>query len=705
MKKQGLGTRDQGSGIFLPQTIDPARQHRHSVPHPCAFLLAQGWEAIILLMSRINRQWVPQVFYPTDKDPSGGTPISILRPGNDSAWSRLIGPALILLAAALATSPLIFRGPSCGHDFDFHLVSWFDAQQSWRQGLFYPHWAPSANFGAGEPRFVFYPPLTWMLGAALGLVLPWTLVPIALTFLLLAGTGLATRALAREALDDAPATLAGCVAIFSGYSLFTAYERTAFGELAGGVWIPLLLLFALRDHRPSAPLLRRALDGSTVPLALVLAGAWLSNAPVGVMACYLLAAIAVVTAMLGKSIDPVRKYSEVGAPSFRFFLAKGWDSVALLEGRINTAPLVRAAVATALGISLTAFYLIPAAWEQRWVDIAQATGDPGERIENSWLFGRHADPTLAFHDVVLWTVSLVAAVMLSVAFASLILLWRRGKLTDRRCWWLPLALIPCAVLFLQLPVSLPLWNLLPKLRFLQFPWRWLVALEAPLGIFLAAAIWPVRRWQRSAIVAVCAALFVGISVFTAHSYFQPCDEQDAVPGMVNVYRSGTGFVGTDEYAPPGADNTVVPSGLPDACLASEATAVLGAPGPSEDPDSSANPVWKAAQGSCSATFTAALRRPEHLRLDAVFARPGTLILRLRRYPAWQIKLNGQLIPDQGQREDGLIAIPVPQGAVRVTADWTTTPDVTASRWISALALFLLLVLWFLEQKFARPRLS
>ena len=117
-------------------------------------------------------------------------------------WKRLIGPAVICLAAFVATSPQLFRGNSCGHDFDFHLVSWLDALTSWRHGIFYPHWAPSANYGAGEPRFVFYPPLTWMLGAALGIVLPWKGVPLALTFLLLAGTGLATRALARQVLAE-----------------------------------------------------------------------------------------------------------------------------------------------------------------------------------------------------------------------------------------------------------------------------------------------------------------------------------------------------------------------------------------------------------------------------------------------------------------------------------------------------------------------
>jgi uncharacterized membrane protein len=96
-------------------------------------------------------------------------------------------PELNLLRAcvAIAIVPLAFRGTSCGQDFDFHLQSWMEAAQQWRDGILYPHWVASANYGAGEPRFVFYPPFSWTLGAFLGTIFPWTWTPIAFNALCL----------------------------------------------------------------------------------------------------------------------------------------------------------------------------------------------------------------------------------------------------------------------------------------------------------------------------------------------------------------------------------------------------------------------------------------------------------------------------------------------------------------------------------------
>ncbi len=553
----------------------------------------------------------------------------ISRSGDLPAWRSFIGPAIILLAALIAIAPQIFRGNTCGHDFDFHLASWFDALHSWREGILYPRWTSSANFGAGEPRFIFYPPLTWMLGATLGALLQWKLVPIALTFLMLAATGLAARALARQALPDGPATLAGCAALFSGYTLYTAYERTAFGELTGGFWIPLLLLFVLRDRNPAGSVWRRAFDGSAAPLAVALAGAWLSDIPLGLMASYLLAGMALTAALLWRS----------------------W------------APVLRSFTAACVGLGLAGIYLVPATYEQRWIDVREATNF-GYRIQDSWLFARHANQALELHDLELFKVSTIAVTMIAVALAGVLVSWLRGTLPGMRPgtlrWWLPLALIPAIVLLLQFPISMPVWEALPKLRFLQFPWRWLVALEAPMGIFFASAVWIVRWRWRFIVLSACTAVFLAATITAGFNFFQACDPDDAVWAMVDVFHSGAGFEGGDEFAPPEADNSLLAMNLPEACLTSSPVTVLG-----QGPDG-ADLEWSADQKTCDATFAATphpgKEAAEQLSIHAVTNHAGYLVLRLRTFPAWQVRVNGNLIPTLPERADGLMAVPVSAGA-------------------------------------------
>jgi hypothetical protein len=578
------------------------------------------------------------------------------------------GFLVILAAAALAVSPQLIWGDSCGHDFDFHLVSWFDALNSWRHGIAYPHWTTSANFGAGEPRFVFYSPLTWMLGAALGAVLPWSVVPVALTFALLAGTGLATRVLAREALGEGAATLAGCLAIFSGYPLFTAYERSAFAELAGGIWIPLVLLYALRNrdqHSASGPW-RRVFDGSVAPLALAIGGAWLSNPTVGVMACYSLAALAIASAWV---------------------LRSSW-------------PALRAVAGAVLGIGISAIYLLPAAWEQRWVDIHKVTENPGQTLENNWLFSRHADPALAFHDQVLHTASMIVVVMIVLTLTAFIACKLRGRLPGPESWWIPLAIIPIAVLLLQFSYSAPFWNLLPDLRFLQFPWRWLLILEAPMAIFLAAAVWPRSSAKRAriAIVVLSSAVFVCLTAATSKYLYQACHAEDAVPSMFQALQAGSGYNGTFEYEPIGEDIEHIAMSLPQACLVNDPNLALG----SNNADGDL--VWDASQGSCEATFSAAQSSgPEHLRINGVAPNSGFLILRQLRYPAWQLKLNGKPIASRPVRLDGLMVVPIVQGSFALTVDWTATRDVVLARWFSGVSLFVLTAICLFERRGARRR--
>src|SRR5271154_130553 len=195
---------------------------------------------------------------------------------------RSVPMALLLIpfAALLVVLPLVVDGCSCGHDFDFHLVSWFEAAAQFRAGTLLPHWAYSPGWNAGEPRFVFYPPLSWVRGALLGMVLPWAAVPVAYTWIALSTAGWGMYRLGRVVAGEGAALLAALVYVANPYMLFTAYERTAYAELLAAAWIPLLLAAALRA--------RVTVLGLAIPVALL----WLTNAPAAVMGCYALGLVA-----------------------------------------------------------------------------------------------------------------------------------------------------------------------------------------------------------------------------------------------------------------------------------------------------------------------------------------------------------------------------------------------------------------------------
>jgi len=355
-----------------------------------------------------------------------------------------------------------------------------------------------------------------------------------------------------------------------------------------------------------------------------------------------------------------------------------------------------------VGMALAALYLIPAVWERHSADLLSAITYSPTSIQDSWLFGRHAGALFIQHDRVLFHISVIAIGMIGIALTGLLVCWRRGSLPGKRRWWLPLAAIPVVVLFLQLPISLPIWNLLPKLRFLQFPWRWLVAVEAPMGIFFAAAVWTTHRRWRIAVVSVCAALFLLNTLGVRRFFFDPGAANYSVTAVLNGYRNRTLADDEQEYAPPTTDDSLVAMHLPDACFTANSQIALGQIAPD------GILTWSPAQHTCTATFSAqaipSKPRTEHFQIHAVTSSPGYLVLRLRTYPAWQVRVNNSAIRSMPQRDDGLMAVPVPKGPVVVTVNWIATPDVIAGRWVSVLAFLLLVILAKWERKHSLPRL-
>ena len=531
-------------------------------------------------------------------------------------------PTLLMLtlagvAALAVVAPFFFLGNASGHDFEFHLASWMEVARQWHAGVLYPRWAALANWGYGEPRFIFYPPASWMLGAALSFIFPWSMVPGAFIWLALTLAGVSMFRLAREWLPDRDAMAAGVLFAVNPYHLVLVYWRSDFAELLASALIPLAVLVAMRTAMEP----RRAF----LPLALVTAAFWLCNAPAAVVLSYMIALVLVAVAVRGRSARP----------------------------------LVYGGVALALGLALVAFYLVPAAFEQGWVNISEVLSQ-GLRIQENFLFTGTADPEhVRFNSIVSWV-----AVGMMVTTVAATIGTSRLRREHPRLWWVLVAMVAASIL-LMLPVTSAVWIYLPKLRYVQFPWRWLLVLDVPFAFCLAAAMGRLRGASKPiAWTMALAGLAITGFLLTRSNWW---DAGGAADFYEEHFRTGAGYFGADEYGPRGSDHYDLNQQAP-------LVALNGAANVGAEPGSVKVEQWTP------------LRKYFVVRTP----QPATAALRLLNYPAWRVEVSGKPVRALSNPKTGQMLLALPAGVSRVQVTFAATADRLWGNAISAVAALALL---------------
>jgi hypothetical protein len=585
---------------------------------------------------------------------------------------------LLALIALFAMHPLFAHGCSCGHDFDFHLQSWLDAAQQLRHGTLDPQWAFSPAWNAGEPRFVFYPPLSWLLGALLTLIFPIAAVPAIFTWIALTASACTMYRLARAFTPRNIAILAAALYAANPYMLFTAFERTAYAELLAAAWLPLLVLAAL-EPRPKA-------RNIALPIALL----WLTNDPAAVIGCYaftLLILLRIAQAAYSKrtTTTPTSTPTELSSrPEHRALAMRSVEPVlSAAEGTCSSAQLTTKSLAgLALGLTLPAFYLLPAAFERRYVQIDMAV-IPNMRIQDNFLFGHTVD---APHNAVLHTASLLAVTLLVVTAVILLTLYLKRSRTVLT----PLITITLLIALLLTPLSLPVWQHLPELRFLQFPWRLLSLLAVVLALAIAL-LFRNAKPQTPRILAVALLLAAALAAVAYHLYRQPCDPTDLPQARAQLFATHHGDAPTDEYTPTAADNDQLRSNDPAFWLSADPNA----PAPNTLPNPAAtDPNFDSSDFTPDQTISAQAPLHFSIRTD----KPEYLILNLRDYPNWDVMHtdpNSMELqrPPHIPRDDGLIAVPLYYSSTfYFDIIWRRTPDRTLGLAISLCALIALVLL-------------
>lgn len=527
--------------------------------------------------------------------------------------------SLIVITAAAGITPMLLFGYHSGHDLSIHLSSWMEAEQQFRHGNLLPRWAAGANYGFGEPRFIFYPPISWMVGGMLGLILPWNVVPGTYVFLALVLAGTAMWKLAIDWLAPASALLASVLYAVNPYAMTTAYTRYAFGELLASALFPLLVWAALRlAHEP-----RKAL----IPLTFVFAAIWLANLPAGVIASYALGCLLLISSWVNRSLRLL------------------WYGAAAILA----------------GLGVAAFALLPAAYERKWVNISEVIS-PMYLPWNNFLFTRTNIPLmLGFNRKLSFlALSLIGATLVAAFLAKAL---RRNS---PEAWW-PLATLAGVAAILMFPLTRLLWQALPELRFVQFPWRWLFPLCMASALLIASSISGFGRkriWSLAVIL-----VLVAIDGIIGHTS-EP-DSHTVRDTAVSI-RSGAGYKGLVEYAPVDAQVAQLPK---EASLITLVKTSAASDSPELQEDALHVDLWAPERRVISANL------PESLSID----------LKLLAYPSWRVKINGIAADPEVNKETGQVRLRLPAGASRCEIVFEHTWDQVAGSAISFISIIGLVV--------------
>ena len=336
---------------------------------------------------------------------------------------------LIAVAGLLFAIPAFVNSALAGHDFFFHVMfSHHFSGQLW-QGEIYPRWMPQMNAGFGSPIFFFYAPLPYYITSVFSLLLPGespdSLALIFSATLALIASGITAYFWLKEFTSAKFALILSIVYMALPYHLVVDfYIRFAFAELWAFVWMPLILLLSLRIN-----------DGkisSILWLALSLSLLILTHLPTLII------------------------FMPVFVGHFLFIPDKTQRKIVFAHHL----------VAIVLAFGLSAIYWLPAITTQEYVNMKNMFAGMYHYTNNFLLTG----PGYG-HSTILWRyLTFITILLSSLAYGAWLFSRMQTHLAIRRelNYWLVIVFLS---FLMTMPVSRFVWEVIPILQKVQFPWR------------------------------------------------------------------------------------------------------------------------------------------------------------------------------------------------------------------------------------------
>lgn len=438
---------------------------------------------------------------------------------------------LVFIFSIITILPLFHAGFFPIHD-NTQIQRVFEMHKSLQDGMFPVRWVNDLGYGYGYPLFNFYGPLAYYSG---GFSNFWT-DSLAATKIMIAiamiGSGLSMFFFAKNLLGKWGGLISAALYLFAPYHAVDLYVRGDIGEIWAYMFIPLVGLGFYKLYQEVERLKVTTKKSSWFAIHSVQYGG------------ILLGAVSFAGVILSHNLSAFMMF-----PFLIFYCI-----MLILFSKNKPFAVVAFLYTVALGFGLSAFYFLPVFTEMKYTNVLSQIGGGAnfhdhfvclsQLWQSQWGFGGSAKGCIDGLSFMIGKIHVILSIL------SLILLpffWREKKYI----YAASTCLVGLTVaVFFMLPISQTIWEKVPQMAFLQYPWRYLLLASfftSLLGGLVGAFI-----EKKQKIVGVGFAIFVLCAILVLYvKYFHPQEyvsvTNSALPSTITWTTSKI----SDEYMPPG----------------------------------------------------------------------------------------------------------------------------------------------------------
>lgn len=493
-------------------------------------------------------------------------------------------------------------------------------------GHFPVRWSPDLRFG--EPLFNFYAPLPYYLGAVIKL-LGFNFIWVAKILFILSSvlSALAMYIFCRKLFSAKAAILGAALYIYAPYRAVDLYVRGALSEAFSFVFFPLIFYASM----------------------LVLQGISFKR-----------------VAFLSLSLTGLFLTHNVTTLMFLPFLGLWW--IYLLARQKNWKPVFPLAGSFILGLALSAFFLLPALFERGFIQTKYLTVGYFDFRAHFVAFYQFFSPVWGYGsslwgpiDDMSFQVGLSHWVTLILALIIGFFYRKDKKLLSLLVF---LALSFFLSIFIQHNKSAYVWEAIPIMAFIQFPWRFLAISIFIVSITGAAiADYLNDRFKIIYFILFAAVILINLQYFRPRNFV----EDSFFDKFLKVEIMHQGVDLTKDYFPIWVRN--------------ERVEYFGSPRAITGEIEVLNFEIKTARAGGSINVLS----------DAFVEMPITY------FPGWQVKANGEVINLSEPSIQGLITFELSHGEYQIDLEYKDTPVRIMGNTISLISILLLLALFLLHK--------